>query len=61
MKDFKYRTSRIYSIDLDHQLSATGWTLDEALNILRVNDNERRVLELKLLKQSHGSQSEAGE
>lgn len=61
MKDFKYRASRIYSIDLDQLLSATGWTLDEALNILRVNDNERRVLELKLLKQSHGSQSEAGE
>ncbi len=61
MAYFKNRTSRIYSLDLDQLLSATGWTLDEALNVLKVNDNERRVLELKLLKKPQGSQSEAGE
>ena len=61
MAYFKNRASRIYSLDLDQLLSATGWTLDEALNVLKVNDNERRVLELKLLKKPQGSQSEAGE
>lgn len=61
MKDFNHKAAHIYSINLDQLLSATGWTLNEALNILKVNDNERRVLELKLLKHSQGSQSEAGE